>query len=275
MSVFDMDERDSDTSGLLGGLVARLRGGYNPPLKALRPFEADYPRGTPTDAGGRLTHDLEGRPLTAKYVVGRRMVGGEDQALPATEFDALATATTGRIAEALPSSKMGQDFGTTAVDQVTGRPRGIWLRDDLPPGDAAMVYAHELGHAIDQWAGQIPTAGLRGELRSIYNSLNNPHRRPDGDAPFWMRFTPRDQGYGPDGSRREYIVEAIRAYLADPNYLKTVAPGTAARISEYVNSHPELSKIIQFNTLAGPVLFGSNDPEQPTSPNGFDPEHSP
>ena len=27
MSVFDMDERDSDTSGLLGGLVARLRGG--------------------------------------------------------------------------------------------------------------------------------------------------------------------------------------------------------------------------------------------------------
>ena len=166
MSVFDMDERNSDTSGLLGGLVARLRGGrllsrysqpdppadvarlawrglqalaphitnpatyaplpppswtptpegklpsadrdprvegvmsdivnigialapvpgagpavgaarwlpglmrrgvptaealaskspamYNPPLKALRPFEADYPRGTPTDAGGQL-----------------------------------------------------------------------------------------------------------------------------------------------------------------------------------------------------------------------------
>jgi hypothetical protein len=47
------------------------------------------------------------------------------------------------------------------------------------------------------------------------------------------------------------MAEAIRAYLADPNYIKTVAPKTAAAIREAVNSNPRLSKILQFNTIAG------------------------
>ena len=51
-------------------------------------------------------------------------------------------------------------------------------------------------------------------------------------------------------------MEAIRAYMTDPNYLKTVAPKTAARIREFVNSHPTLSKNIQFNSLAGPIASG-------------------
>jgi hypothetical protein len=46
------------------------------------------------------------------------------------------------------------------------------------------------------------------------------------------------------------MAEAIRAYMVDPNYLKTVAPKVAAAIREAVNSHPTLSKIIQFNSLA-------------------------
>jgi len=49
--------------------------------------------------------------------------------------------------------------------------------------------------------------------------------------------------------------EAIRAYMANPNYLKSVAPRFAARIREYVNAHPELSKIIQFNALGGAVAI--------------------
>lgn len=57
---------------------------------------------------------------------------------------------------------------------------------------------------------------------------------------------------------REYIAEASRAYMVDPNWLKTVAPKTAARIREYVNSHPELSKIIQFNSLAAASIGGSS-----------------
>jgi hypothetical protein len=60
--------------------------------------------------------------------------------------------------------------------------------------------------------------------------------------------------------------EAIRAYLADPNYLKTVAPKTAARIREAVNTHPTLSKIIQFNAIAGTTgaAMPEADPDSPT-----------
>jgi len=53
------------------------------------------------------------------------------------------------------------------------------------------------------------------------------------------------------------MAEAIRAYLADPNYMKTRAPQTAARIREWVNSNPLLNRYIQFNTIAGPMaLYG-------------------
>jgi hypothetical protein len=37
--------------------------------------------------------------------------------------------------------------------------------------------------------------------------------------------------------------------MANPNYLKTVAPETAALIRSVVNTDPPLSKIIQFNTI--------------------------
>jgi hypothetical protein len=57
------------------------------------------------------------------------------------------------------------------------------------------------------------------------------------------------------------MAEAIRAYLADPNYLKTVAPKTAAAVREAVNSHPILSKIIQFNTMVGPAAMIGIEPE--------------
>ena len=245
---------------------------YNPPPKPLRPFERDYPNRVPADAG-RLTHDIEGRSLTARYVVGRRMVGGNDEALPPAEFNALAEATTGGAAQTVPSRQT--DFGRTLLS-VDGRPLGIELRGGMPPEKAAMVYAHELGHAIDQIAGQIPTKGVSNELKGVYNTLNNPNRAyPDrNEAAAWGRpFAPQALGYKGEEIPREYMVEAIRAYLADPNYLKTVAPGAATRIREYVNSHPELSRIIQLNTLAGPAFLGSIDPEQPTT-NQFVPESS-
>jgi hypothetical protein len=51
------------------------------------------------------------------------------------------------------------------------------------------------------------------------------------------------------------MAEAIRAYMWDPNYLKTVAPKAAARIREFVNTNPQLSKFIQFNAVAGAAPF--------------------
>ena len=46
----------------------------------------------------------------------------------------------------------------------------------------------------------------------------------------------------------------MRAYMTDPNYMKTVAPKTAARIREFVNPNPRLNKTIQFNSLLAPAL---------------------
>lgn len=43
------------------------------------------------------------------------------------------------------------------------------------------------------------------------------------------------------------MAEAIRAYMADPNYIKTVAPNVAARIRATVNDNPSLRDTIQFN----------------------------
>lgn len=93
-------------------------------------------------------------------------------------------------------------------------------------------------------AGEIPVAGLSRELAFVYDALLTGQERT-------RNFTgPQHLRYRGDEVPREYIAEASRAYMVDPNWLKTVAPKTAARIREYVNSHPELSKIIQFNSLA-------------------------
>jgi hypothetical protein len=132
------------------------------------------------------------------------------------------------------------------------------------------VLAHEVGHAVDELAGTIPTAGLSDELRGVYNSLNNGHRNAAGtDARANAKpFLPQHNGYKGDDIPREYVAEAIRAYMADPNYIKTVAPKTAARIREYVNTNPKLNRTIQFNSIAAPpaglaaggaVLAGSDD----------------
>jgi hypothetical protein len=55
------------------------------------------------------------------------------------------------------------------------------------------------------------------------------------------------------------MAEAIRAAVTNPNYMKTVARNTYAAIADATNSHPILSKIIQFNALAA-LLAGGIDP---------------
>ncbi|MBT4701120.1 MAG: hypothetical protein HOB79_08575, partial [Rhodospirillaceae bacterium] len=102
-------------TSFLASRSARL---YNAPDRSARPFEADYPDGVQTDDAGRLTQDIEGRPIQdGSRVVGRRMVGGKDEALSPKEFDAIATEATGGPAEkvAIP----GNDMGRVAVHPVT------------------------------------------------------------------------------------------------------------------------------------------------------------
>jgi hypothetical protein len=143
------------------------------------------------------------------------------------------------------------------------------------------VAAHEIAHGINDRAGRfrgvrlgnsIPIgSGQSTELKTIYNDLNNRQladaraRNPDVDPAevYWgTGFTPRDRGYSAVQAPSEYMTEAIRAYLADPNYLKTVAPRVAAAIRKAVNAHPELSRIIQFNSALATLGLADSGREE-------------
>ena len=149
---------------------------YNPPRTPPRPFEADYPAGAPSDAEGHLTADIEGRPLTARWVVGRKVVGGEDQPLVPSQYDPLTKAAIGNN----PASYSARELpkGTVGAYRVEPEPdgpvRAIGIYRGLPPEKAALVTAHEMGHMVDSLADRIPVEGIRKELSSVYNDLNNP-----------------------------------------------------------------------------------------------------
>src|SRR5262245_45006558 len=194
---------------------------------------------------------MEGSRLTAPYVVGRSVVGGNDEALAPKKLNALAKTLTGKKHQFRSPSEMGNAAGR--VRFKNGRPGPVELRNDLGRDDILRVIAHEVGHLIDRAVGTIPAKGLLEELRPLYNTLNNPKRSRGGhDAhPRSKPSTPQRDGYGGPNVYREYITEAIRAYLKNPNYMKTVAPETAAAIRRWANIVPRMGDILQFNTLAG------------------------
>ncbi|WP_454916546.1 hypothetical protein [Xanthobacter sediminis] len=229
----------------LGTLESRSAGLYNLPVKPPRPIEADYPAGVPADASGRITHDIEGRPLTARYVVGRNVVGQGEKALSPEELVAVTEGTVGAGPQAIAPKALGRAVGRAEFDRFSGKPLGLYFSNQLNEAQAGKVLAHEVGHVIDQTAGEIPTIGLSRELAPLYDTLNTGRERTS------KFMGPQHLGYSAEEVPREHMAEAIRAYIADPNYIKTVAPKVAARIREYVNSNDKLKKIIQFNAMAG------------------------
>jgi hypothetical protein len=253
---------------------------YDPPNKPQRPFESDYPparyrKGLPADATGRLTHDTKGRPLIAQYVVGRRAVGGADEALSPAELDAIAEKALGGRYQVVPASALPR--GTVGIyDPNTG---GILVYKGLPAETKDMVAAHEIAHGINDKGGSyvdrkhanmIPmTPAMLKELKPVYNDLNNRQlalaraKNPTVDpADVWAGTEAAPESYGYRGAHvpAEYMAEAVRAAMVNPNYMKTVAPKTYAAIANSMNSHPWLSKIIQFNTLAGIAALNGLDP---------------
>ncbi|WP_374385031.1 hypothetical protein [Dongia sp.] len=47
------------------------------------------------------------------------------------------------------------------------------LSNKLTPEDLPGVYGHEIGHVIDQLAGEISTKGLTQEPKALYDVGNN------------------------------------------------------------------------------------------------------
>lgn len=236
---------------------------YSPPVKQQRPFRADYPGGASSAGPERLRLDIDGRPLVARTVVGRRTVGGADEAITPEELDAGATAILGAPLKSLPEgSRRGGEVGEFTVGRGSAGPvRSIALLASLGAAARHRVLAHETGHLIDDVVGKtigsdefgdiraIPQSGLQEELRRIYHDLNGPASRRGKETARRLQTGPEVYGYPGDEFPAEYMAEAFRAYLTDPNYIKTVAPKTAQRIRAYVNANPSLNRIIQFNSL--------------------------
>lgn len=179
------------------------------------------------------------------------MVGGSDEALPAAEFNAIAKEGTGRVTETAPQSALGRDLGRTRFDRRSRLPTEVQLSDRLTQESVPGINGHEIGHVIDQLAGEISVTGLSKELKALYDTGNNPNRArvdPNLPAKWGKPFTPRDAGYKGEDIPREWVPEAIRLYMANPSYLKEAAPKTAAAIRKAVNRNPEIRRILQFNT---------------------------
>jgi hypothetical protein len=95
------------------------------------------------------------------------------------------------------------------------------------------------------------------DMEQIYDVLNNPDR-PTGRLDFadydgYLVGPPTDHYDTPEKVFEELVAESVRAYLLDPNFIKTVAPDLAAAIREVVNSHPELSRFIHLAATDGYV----------------------
>ena len=140
---------------------------------------------------------------------------------------------------------------------VTNEKRHIGINETLLRADRPRVEAHELGHALDEitgWASSQMETGSKEmqQLRMVYGRL-----RTDDDER-WFTRQPEYYGYRKHEIKRELFADGLGIYLSHPNFFKSVAPDAARLIRELVNEHPVLSKIIQFNSVAGVSLIGSS-----------------
>jgi hypothetical protein len=260
----------AELTELANSLSGKMTSMYPPPPKGPRPFSADYPGGALTDASGRLLADIEARPLTAKYIAGRRVAGGEDVGLIPIEIWDLVKRITGRHPEEYaPKDMMPDQAGVYLPSRDRKgnavRPE-IGIRNDLPDQEKRLVLGHETGHLLHDISTGMSSASLpelAPELAHVYSTLNT---GIEGVRPPRL---PQHFGYPYREVPDELFAEAFRAYLTDPNYFKTVAPHTAAAIRGWVNSHPVLSKWIQFNSIGGLAAVGAAKGDAPDDQSGI------
>lgn len=244
-----------------GANSAKMSAGLlTPAAPNLRGFELDYPKPITEPQGSALRFSIEGAPLTAPLIAGRRVVAGVDEALQRGEA-AYAAAGLGVTPQAVGSSALGRSTAGNfrPMFSDSGRfqgPREIKVLDSLNPQDANQVVGHEFGHLLDDIiAGNdgVKAKGTSKELDELYSALN---KKLNGNK-LWR---PQDDGYKGADIAKEKWAEAFRAYQEDPNFIKTIAPNVAKEIRQRVNTHPEISKVIQFNSAAGAGLLGSYSP---------------
>jgi hypothetical protein len=240
-----------------------------------RAFSEDYSPGSVSGkVGTTLSVDMHGNPLgpdvedlldnpetPAPVVAGRRVVGGEDQPLTNDEILKLAEGLTGAKPRKVPRAAIGGAVSKVPLifnsnKQFVG-PDAIQIANDLKPDEESRAVAHGTARAIDLYLEQPGSLknynsgkyGLRPEdideeLLNVYRDQNNP-----GSA----SHTPINDGYNAQEAPHELLTEGIRAYLTNPNYIKTIAPNLAGALRYLITNHDFLRKLVRFNSL---VPFG-------------------
>ena len=115
-----------------------------------RAFSEDYKKGARADEQGSLTHDSEGRSLTAKYIAGRPTLR-HDVGLGPQEVAEIAEGLIGGGPESWPKKALPRGLVGVYSNQRgrDGAIREIGVLDDLAPDVWNRVAANEVGHAID------------------------------------------------------------------------------------------------------------------------------
>jgi hypothetical protein len=256
----DADEETAQQQGISRVYFARASkeklGVFNPPEKPQRPFTQDYPGGKAPAIKNILLTDIEGRPLTAEFVAGRRLLGKPDEGLSIGELEA-ALKRLGIVLKRLPRTRFnpgvyGKYWRWYNLDNELQQQ--IRINQALSIPDQNIAIAHEFGHAIDMAAGELSKRLTQSEvtpLRSVYGTVRS---NSLGTA---FLHQPERYGYAPHQVNEELLAEGIRAYMVNPNYFKTVAPKTAAIIRASVNESPALKRVIQLNSLLAAGLVGA------------------
>lgn len=249
-AVFDPAKRNSPD------VMARTSAARPFPAVPSRPFEVDYLNGihtsdTPADLGGRLTHDMDGRPIRRGVVAGRRVVGGDEVALTQAELDALAEAASGVIpARSSRSLLPGKADGTVSrVVTENGVTYPIRIADDLDEEGARRTLAHEVGHVIDMTTPPLRQNSVQTALKRNFST------GADGVVKDTKLTLPQHQGYTSSQAEEEMIAEGLRAYLTNPSYLKSTYPELAKRLREMVNTAPAMAGRLVLNA-APPLAVG-------------------
>jgi hypothetical protein len=137
--------------------------------------------------GSKLTTDIDGNPLFAKYIAGRRVVGGLDEGVSRVEADQIARLLG---IQAGSGSTWGKELGGNVGRYFGGPNRRIVVSNKLKPDKAALVFQHELGHGLDDFVmeiigpggSRIPTDAIKKEVGRIYEDLIVPYSNTAGSC---------------------------------------------------------------------------------------------
>ena len=236
----------------------------DPPLLEQRPFNLDYPVRPQTDGSLQLAKDIEGRELHARFIAGRRTWGGPDEGLTPKDVNQILRELAIRVKTMdLEQGVLGRyvKFGADLDDA----PRHVHLSPRLTPRERDLTKLHELGHALDDFLGWAssklePNSKVMDQLRMVYGRIRT---GPTGE---WFTRQPERYYYTPEQVPKELMAEGLRAYIRNPNFMKRIAPDAARMIWALVNEHPVLSKVIQFNSLAGAGILATRPHDDDDAP---------